>query len=282
MTEDQVQQVKAQIRAGHPVAIGFLWPKNEGQYRKTVDGIMTVPPREGVFDGHSVIITGYRDDPELPGGGYFVFRNSHGSGYGDQGYGKMPYEYARKYANDGVSVEVGRFTGLTDVIKLPDLDTSKIEMGQGVARNAISKWLITLDGQAILFSAGAVLENAGRDSAAVEFLVLADRKVIWRSGIMKAGDAPSPVRIKLSGIRKLGLLVLNKGGGNNKIKPVWANGSITYGGNVPFASDNRVFSEEEVILTPPPQETGRVQVTPAATGMRHRISGPSRIGGLIF
>ena len=109
MTEDQIRQVKAQIRESHPVAIGFLWPRNEEQYRKIINGMMSVPPREGVFDGHSVIMVGYKDDPTAPGGGYFIFRNSHGTGYGDDGYGKMPYEYLGKYANDGVAMRVGRF-----------------------------------------------------------------------------------------------------------------------------------------------------------------------------
>ena len=118
MTGDQIGQVKAQIRMEHPVAIGFQWPKNEERYRKIVNGMMSVPPREGVFDGHSIIMVGYQDDPKAPGGGWFLFRNSHGTGYGDNGYGKMPYEYVSKYANDGVTVRVGRFTGQTGEIRV--------------------------------------------------------------------------------------------------------------------------------------------------------------------
>lgn len=113
MSWDQIGQVKAEIRAQHPVAIGFQWPKNEEQYRRQVDGLMSVPPREGVFDGHSIIMAGYQDDPKAPGGGWFLFRNSHGAGYGEGGYGKMPYEYLSRYANDGVSVRVGSDAGRT-------------------------------------------------------------------------------------------------------------------------------------------------------------------------
>jgi alpha-galactosidase len=266
MTEDQVQQVKAQIRTGHPVAIGFLWPKNEGQYRKTVDGIMTVPPREGVFDGHSVIITGYRDDPALPGGGCFMFRNSHGSGYEDDGYGEMPYEYARKYANDGVFLEVGKFTRLTDTINLSELDTSKMERGEGATQKAISRWLITLDGQAVTLKARAVLTGIGGEGFAAEFFLVGDRKVIWRSGIMRTGDDPLPVKVKLAGIRKLGLLVMNAGAKEAAAKADWADGTITYAGNMPFASDNGVYREEEVILTPQPPEKPRINA-PKITGV---------------
>jgi len=57
-----------------------------------------MPPPEGVIDGHSVLLVGYRDDPEQSGGGVFVFRNSNR--HGREGY--MTYEYASAYMNDAV------------------------------------------------------------------------------------------------------------------------------------------------------------------------------------
>ncbi len=68
MSWDQFGQVKAEIRAEHPVAIGFQWPKGDEQYRKLIDGLMSVPPREGMLDGHSIIMVGYQDDPKAPRG----------------------------------------------------------------------------------------------------------------------------------------------------------------------------------------------------------------------
>ena len=106
MTDNQLNIVKEQLEKEHPVAIGFQWPKKEKKYNKMIDGMMYVPPREGVFDGHSVLIVGYQDDPKVPGGGYFIFKNSYGKEYGEQGYGKMPYEYVNKYANDGVAIYI--------------------------------------------------------------------------------------------------------------------------------------------------------------------------------
>ncbi len=258
MSEDQIQQVKAQIRAKHPVAIGFQWPKNEERYRKTENGMITVPPREGVFDGHSVIMTGYQDDPSAPGGGWFTFRNSHGTGYGNDGYGKMPYEYLSKYANDGVSVKVGRFTGQTDIIDLHELDSTKIERGQGASKEVLSKWLITLDGDAEFFRAIAGLDLTAKPGSAVEFIVLGDQKILWKSGLVKAGDQPEKIKVKLNGVKKLGLLILNRGKEDIGIEPVWTNGSIIYRGNVPFASDNRVVRGVEEILTPTPPAVPRI------------------------
>jgi hypothetical protein len=53
---------------------------------------------EGVRDGHSVLLVGYRDDPNQRGGGVFIFRNTAGGGTD----GLMPYEYARTYMNDAI------------------------------------------------------------------------------------------------------------------------------------------------------------------------------------
>lgn len=102
MNESQLSIVRKMIDQEHPVAIGFQWPKTDKQYSKMVNGMMYIPPREGVFDGHSIIIVGYQDDASAPGGGYLIFKNSFGKDWEDHGYGKMPYEYAAKYANDGV------------------------------------------------------------------------------------------------------------------------------------------------------------------------------------
>ena len=98
--------VKEQIRNEHPVAIGFQWPKKDEKYRKMENGIMIIPPWEGFFDGHSIIMGGFKDDPSVAGGGYFIFKNSHDKDYGENGYGKMPYEYLAKYANDGVAIHL--------------------------------------------------------------------------------------------------------------------------------------------------------------------------------
>jgi hypothetical protein len=106
MTEAQTAQVKLQILNEHPVAIGFRWPKKEDRYRRMENGIMVVPPKEGVYDGHSVIIVGFKDDPAVAGGGYFIFKNSYGTGFGEEGYGKMPYRYVSRYANDGVAIHL--------------------------------------------------------------------------------------------------------------------------------------------------------------------------------
>jgi len=47
---------------------------------------------------HALLIVGYDDNPKAPGGGWFLIRNSLGEGWGDKGYGKMPYAYLECFA----------------------------------------------------------------------------------------------------------------------------------------------------------------------------------------
>lgn len=51
------------------------------------------PQADPVLGGHAIVLAGYQDDPSAPGGGWAVFRNSWGTGWGDGGYGYLPYEY---------------------------------------------------------------------------------------------------------------------------------------------------------------------------------------------
>lgn len=100
VTDTQFQGIKDALAAGHPVACGLRWPK-------TLRGsqILDVPAAMEVFDGHSIALVGYTDDPRAPGNGVFLFRNSSGPRWGKNGYGTMSYAYLRAYANDALFLE---------------------------------------------------------------------------------------------------------------------------------------------------------------------------------
>jgi hypothetical protein len=97
LTEKQFMEIKRTLAKKIPVCGGFRWPM------KAVweEGVLQMRPAEEVFDGHSVLLAGYRDDPALPGGGVFIIRNSGGSGSD----GFLPYAYAQKYMNDSAWIE---------------------------------------------------------------------------------------------------------------------------------------------------------------------------------
>jgi len=95
LSNAEFSAIRQALAAGHPVACGLRWPKSLNGYR-----ILEVPPPDKVFDGHSIALVGYHDDPKQNGGGTFRFRNSDGPRWGDGGYGLMSYAYVRRYAND--------------------------------------------------------------------------------------------------------------------------------------------------------------------------------------
>ena len=97
LTDQHVNEIKHALARQVPVCGGFRWPKKT----EWVDSVLQMCPASEVFDGHSVLLEGYRDDPALAGGGAFVIRNSGGSSR--QGF--LPYEYVRAYMNDAATIE---------------------------------------------------------------------------------------------------------------------------------------------------------------------------------
>jgi hypothetical protein len=92
LTGEQLERIKATLRAKWPVCGGLRWPKKPVWQQ---DVLQWCPP-EAVFDGHSVLIVGYRDDAHQPGGGLFLIRNSGGDGSD----GFLSYAYVQDYMND--------------------------------------------------------------------------------------------------------------------------------------------------------------------------------------
>lgn len=96
LTNDQFAAVKKTLAQGRPVCGGFLWPKQP----RWEGNVLQMASRENVRDGHSVLLVGYRDDPELPGGGVFLIQNTS-KGPRD---GALSYEFVLAYMNDAAWV----------------------------------------------------------------------------------------------------------------------------------------------------------------------------------
>lgn len=79
-----IETLKANLDAGLPIIGGFICYSN---IWNAVSGV--IPKRNGqIIGGHAVLIVGYDDSKQL-----FKFKNSWGAGWGDRGYGYLPYEY---------------------------------------------------------------------------------------------------------------------------------------------------------------------------------------------
>lgn len=115
MTAAELEKAKNQLRHGHPVATGIWWLRNVETV--TVDGVPLLKeyPRSEenhkdasknpMYDGHSIALVGFHEGQQFPGGGYFIFRNSFGTGFGDDGYGFLSFQYLRDYSNDAIAIE---------------------------------------------------------------------------------------------------------------------------------------------------------------------------------
>ncbi|GAB4535677.1 MAG: C1 family peptidase [Thermodesulfovibrionia bacterium] len=96
-------RIKTYLSAGHPSMFGFTVYSSIGQADKT--GRIPYPCKgERIEGGHAVVAVGYDDKMKIkntgPCGiettGALLIRNSWGTGWGDAGYGWLPYEYVLK------------------------------------------------------------------------------------------------------------------------------------------------------------------------------------------
>lgn len=81
-----LQTMKRVLASGQSVIGGILLYDN---YESSSRGLIPAPTRQSVpVGGHAVLFVGYDDDRQL-----FKFKNSWGIGWGDRGYGYLPYSY---------------------------------------------------------------------------------------------------------------------------------------------------------------------------------------------
>ena len=103
LTDAHLAGIERSLADGWPVCGGFRWPRNA----KWTADVLQMCPADAVYDGHSVLLVGCRQDAAQPGGGVFLFRNTAGDGRD----GAMPYDYARAYMNDAAWIDFERATG---------------------------------------------------------------------------------------------------------------------------------------------------------------------------
>lgn len=97
-------QIRASIAQGSPVAGGFRCPVSLTSADTSKTGVIEYAPVKGFDGGHAVLFTGYNDKTRL-----LEFQNSWGDGWGDRGYGFLPYPYVENgYADDFWTIRMVR------------------------------------------------------------------------------------------------------------------------------------------------------------------------------
>jgi C1A family cysteine protease len=91
--------IKTQLAAGFPSMFGFTVYSSIRDAGQTGD-IAFPASTESVEGGHAIVAVGYDDGHEITNAnddhtttGAFLIRNSWGTGWGDGGYGWLPYDY---------------------------------------------------------------------------------------------------------------------------------------------------------------------------------------------
>lgn len=121
-----------------------------------------------------------------------------------------------------------------------------VEFERGLGTHARGDLYVRLFGEARRFAAKVGVDSEVKGTAAsVEFVVFASRsedpgpddgKVLWRSGVMRAGDPARSVDVDVSGVELLALEVTDAGDGNKSDHADWADAVFVVAGRDPVAT----------------------------------------------
>jgi len=180
-------------------------------------------------------------------------------------------------------------TAKTEIVWLSSLDLDKMTSGwgrpknnksvegrqlsiggqkfdKGVGTHANSVMYINLQKGSSKFSAFVgVDDEVGGNIGSIKFRVYTDGKLLWDSGVMKAGGPARKVSVDVKGIKTLILLVDSAGDGISYDHADWAEAKFEVTGAEPKSIKPPEINEEKIILTPKP-------------GPEPRINGPSVYG----
>jgi hypothetical protein len=105
-TSAHLAAIRAELDAGRPVTVTLCWPfgvpdrditdRQQFLIDRHIDGTSK--------DGHGVVLVGYGLGANIPGGGYFLLRNSWGPGFADAGHCRISFVFAAKYGTDAYRV----------------------------------------------------------------------------------------------------------------------------------------------------------------------------------
>lgn len=168
----------------------------------------------------------------------------------------------KKYFSALLIILLSSFTTAPRIVWLDELDLSNVDQSagkaianqsmwktplsiagekfdRGVGTHAASVFRIKLDGKTVSFKASAGIDDSAPEhelkQASAEFIILGDGKIIWRSGIMHAGEKAKQIDISVKGIKSLILRVDHAGDGIAGDRTNWVNARFEVKGADPVS-----------------------------------------------
>lgn len=128
------------------------------------------------------------------------------------------------------------------------------KFSRGVGTHAESVFRIQLDGKTISFRARVGIDDSAPEhelkQASAEFLITGDGKIIWRSGVMHAGEKAKQLAVSTKGIKSFILSVDHMGDGTAGDRADWVDASFEVAGADPVSVKRP--AEKAYIATPLP------------------------------
>jgi len=107
-----VDSLRGALAAGSPIAFSVsVFESCQRPYVFRNADLHMPLPGERKLGGHAMCMVGYVDDPDVPGGGYFIVRNSWGEAFGYDGevaggYCRIPYAYLQRYGMEAYAASL--------------------------------------------------------------------------------------------------------------------------------------------------------------------------------
>ncbi len=130
------------------------------------------------------------------------------------------------------------------------------DYSRGVGVQAVSVIPFLLDGHAERFIAEVGADDASNPKSTFKFYVVADKKVLFESKGMKAGDQPEKIDVDLTGIKRFGLLVTVDSANIRKSYADWGNAQFVMKDN--YKPERIPDENKKDILTPPSPKTPKI------------------------
>ncbi len=113
----------------------------------------------------------------------------------------------------------------------------------GIGTHAKSEWSLGIDGEASEIRGACGVDDEVTDKASLQFTIEGDGKELWKSPVLRRGQAAVPFSVKLAGVKTLRLLVNDGGDGSTDDHADWLDLTLEHSGKALAGFHNAITVE---------------------------------------